>query len=158
MPPSALRAFDFDRLAYIKILESDWLSTSETQFSLVSASSCQKGLTSPVQETAINVCIYTRKGKEFGTMRGGIKGMNINGYSELFPLKTDNITPFWHSIEAGHSFRIAFHSSETAKPFRIRDLNKLCISYVNVGIPANSINYSLMATRSVSFIDAFNLF
>jgi hypothetical protein len=127
-PAYALRTFDFDGLAYVKIPESDGLSTQENQFSLVSAESGpsasgkQNSLRLPDQKTAINVCVYTRKGKDFRTMRGGMKaGVTITGYSELFPpLKTDNVTLYWRPIEAGHSFHIAFDNNETTKRFRIK--------------------------------------
>jgi hypothetical protein len=123
-PPFALRAFDFDRIAYIKILESDFLSTRESQFMLSSPGTSspdnKPGLRVPDQKTAINVCIYTRKGKDFRTMRGGMKGMPITGYTKIIPFASDNITLYWHPLETGHSFRIRFNNSETTRRFRVK--------------------------------------
>jgi hypothetical protein len=123
-PPYALRAFDFDRIAYIKILESDFLSTKEAQFMLSSPGSSspnsKNSLRIPDQKTAINVCIYTRKGKDFRTMRGGMKGMPINGFTKIIPFVSDNITLYWHPMETGHRFNIKFTNSEAAKRFRVK--------------------------------------
>ena len=118
-PDYALRAFEFDRLAYIKILECDCLSTKENQFTFKS-SGPSTGLGIPIQQTALNVCIYTRKGKDYRTMRGGMKGMAIKGYSEVFPFAPDSVTLFWHPLESGHSFRISFNNSATTKRFRVK--------------------------------------
>jgi hypothetical protein len=118
--PGILREFGFDYLAYIKILESDFLSTKKNEFSFVSEPSKPKVLGSPECKTAINVCIYTRKGRDFRTMRGGMNAMTIQGYSQVLPPKPDNINLFWHPIETGHSFRISFHNGETPKRFRVK--------------------------------------
>jgi len=124
--PFAIRAFDFDRIAYVKILESDFLSTNETQFSLESpgksgsGSSKASNLRVPVQKTAINVCIYTRKGKDFRTMRGGMHGMPIQGYTDIIHFSSDGITLFWHPADTGHTFNIRFNNTASAKTFRIK--------------------------------------
>jgi hypothetical protein len=128
-PPFALRMFDFDRLAYIKILESDFLSNEETRSneesrfnpappSISSSGSPKLGV--PVEKTAVNICIYTRKGKDFRTMRGGMTGMPIKGYTPIIPFQSDEITLYWRPLETGHSFNIKFSNTESTRRFRVR--------------------------------------
>jgi hypothetical protein len=112
-------------LAYIKILESDFLSTNKNEFSLVSAppppgSSKQKiNLGIPKWKTAVNICIYTRKGRDYRTMRGGMSAMTIQGYTQVLLPKPDNIDLFWHPMDAGRSFIIRFNNSKETRAFRI---------------------------------------
>jgi hypothetical protein len=114
---ATIRSLDFDRLAYIKVLESDFLSTMENQFTLSKGGRGPLGI--PDQKTAINVCVYTRKGKDWRTMRGGMNTLTVKGYNDITPQKTDDVTLYWHPLESGHSFRISFSNSATAKRFRI---------------------------------------
>ena len=85
-----------------------------------SGSSTVPGLRIPDQKTAINVCIYTRKGKDFRTMRGGMTGMPIRGYSDIIRFSSNKTTLFWHPTESGHTFNIRFNNSEEAKRFRVK--------------------------------------
>lgn len=116
--PHALRMFDFDRLAYIKILESDFLSTGRPMFSLSSGGTGP--LRIPEQKTAVNVCIYTRKGKDFRTMRGGLNKLAVKGYDDVLKFNTDKVTLYWNPLAAGSDFRIRFLNNETAKGFRVK--------------------------------------
>jgi hypothetical protein len=123
----ALLMFDFDRLAYIKILESDFLSTKDPMFKFEDADSV-KGLPNssiqklrlPDQKTAINVCLYTRKGTDFRTMRGGLNKVALKGYNEILRFNTDKVTLYWDPLAFGHTFRIRFNNAETTKRFRVK--------------------------------------
>lgn len=114
-----IRMFEFDRLAYVKILESDFLSTERPSFELNPV--VKSGpFAIPEQKTAINVCIYTRKGTDFRTMRGGMNKATIMGYSKILPFTSDKVTLFWHPQESGRSFNIHFNNAETTKKFRVK--------------------------------------
>jgi hypothetical protein len=119
--PHALRMFDFDRLAYVKVLESDFVSTERPTFgySRPSGPSPLK-LGVPVQKTALNVCVYTRKGKDFRTMRGGMNKLAVEGYNEVLKFNTDKVTLYWNPVESGNTFTIRFNNSETTKRFRVK--------------------------------------
>lgn len=116
--PDAVKMLDFDKLAYIKIFENDFLSNQRPISTLISAGSGPFAFSD--QKTALNICVYTRKGNDFRTMRGGMNKTAITGYNKVFPFTTDKVTLFWHPQEYGHSFNIRFNNAETAKRFRVK--------------------------------------
>ena len=70
-----VQMFDFNRIAYVKVLESDWLSTARPTFALAGASS---GLKIPVSGgPPLNILIYLRKDRDFRTMRGGLNKISV---------------------------------------------------------------------------------
>jgi hypothetical protein len=121
--PGILRVFDFDRLAYIKILESDFLSIDRNEFNLMSGFSSSPGqmvsLRSPVVKTAINVCVYTRNGRDYRTMRGGMNMMMIQGYSRIIPFHSDRRALYWVPFARGNRLRVRFQNSDDCRRFRI---------------------------------------
>ena len=79
------------------------------------------GLKMPkVPGTAVNVCIYTRKGKDFRTMRGGLNKIPVKGYSTMVTFTSDKVTLFWQPLGYGNSFRVRFNNDETTKKFRLK--------------------------------------
>ncbi len=114
--PEFLRLLDFEKLAYIKVLESDFLSVGPPLTTKV-----QVGPLSYLdQKTAINVCIYSRKGTDFRTMRGGMNKLTIKGYDPILPFHPDRITLFCDRLKSGHQFHISFNNNDTARRFRLK--------------------------------------
>jgi hypothetical protein len=116
--PKSIRMFDFDRLAYIKVLESDFLSTRRITFSL-EGQTTKKPLGTPVEKEAINVCIYTRKGADFRTMLGGLNKISVKGYSDILQFHPDSTTLYWNPQAIGNGFRIRFTNNEHTRRFRL---------------------------------------
>jgi len=113
-----VRMFDLDKIAYVKVLESDWLSTARPTFSLEGPST---GLKIPVSNpTALNILIYLRKGHDFRTMRGGLNKIAVKGYDNILPFKTDKVTLFWNPWASGNEYRIKFFNNEKTKRFRLK--------------------------------------
>jgi hypothetical protein len=113
-----VQMFDFDRIAYVKVLESDWLSTARPTFTLTGASS---GLKIPVSGgPPLNILIYLRKDRDFRTMRGGLNKIAVKGYDKILPFKTDNVTLLWDPWAAGNEYRIRFVNNETTRRFRVK--------------------------------------
>ena len=115
-----LRTVDFDKIAYIKILKSDFLSTTGTTFSLRKIGSGSNQLGIPVQKTPLNVLIYTRKGKDFRTMRGGLNTMYVKGYDKILPFYPNNRIFFWSPSLVGNKFAIRFNNTEKCRKFRVK--------------------------------------
>ena len=125
--PLSLHMFDFSSIAYIKVLESDFLpgnATVEelTQSSTIKGKDLSQGLKLhiPVDQTPVNVLIYTRKGKDFRTMPGGLNTVFIKGYDKILPFTPDNRTLCWRPWEKGNNFRVHFYNSETCRKIRIK--------------------------------------
>ena len=118
-----LHMFDFDKLAYIKVLESDFLSTNKQCFSLVNCIGQSHGssLLLPEQKTAVNVLIYTRKGKDFRTMKGGLNTMRVRGFGRALPFSPNNRALYWDPLQVrSGTFAIQFNSPENCRRFRVR--------------------------------------
>lgn len=114
--PEFLRLLDFEKLAYIKVLESDFLSTAPPLTTQVQGGALQY----LDQKTAINVCIYSRKGTDFRTMRGGMNKLTIKGYDPILPFHPDRITLYCDRLQSGHQFHISFNNNDTARRFRLK--------------------------------------
>jgi hypothetical protein len=113
-----VQMFDFDRIAYVKVLESDWLSTARPTFALAGASS---GLKIPVSGgPTLNILIYLRKDRDFRTMRGGLNKIAVKGYDRILPFKTDKVTLLWDPWAGGNEYRIRFTNNETTRRFRVK--------------------------------------
>jgi hypothetical protein len=138
---------DFDRIAYIKILESDFLSTSRPSFTLVaadrnSAKSGKPGLAIPVQQTPVNVLIYTRKGKDFQTMRGGLNSIYVRGYDKILPFSPNKRTLLWSPWEVGNNFKVSFNNADNCRQIRVKvsaitPTGKLAYCEKLITLPAN---------------------
>jgi len=110
--------FDFNRIAYVKVLESDWLSTARPTFALDGPST---GLKIPVSNpTALNILIYLRKDRDFRTMRGGLNKISVKGYDKILLFKADKVTLLWDPWAAGNEYRIRFTNNETTRRFRVK--------------------------------------
>jgi hypothetical protein len=123
----SLRMFDFSSIAYVKILESDFLPVTKTVddiarnctgFGKDTVQKLKLHLTG--QQTPVNVLIYTRKGKDFRSMPGGLNTVYIKGYDKILPFSPDNRTLCWLPWEKGHSFRIHFYNTETCRKIRVK--------------------------------------
>jgi hypothetical protein len=118
-----LEMFDWDRIAYIKVLNSDFLiddpfikwKTGLGGFDLAGSGP----LKIPVGNTPYEVCIYLRKGKDFRTMPGGLNKIAVKGYEKILPFKPGKVTLFWDPWAAGREYRIRFTNNETTKHFRV---------------------------------------
>ena len=119
-----LEMFDWDRIAYIKVLRSDFLiddpfikwKTGQGGFQLVGGGP----LKIPVSGSPYEVCIYLRKGKDFRTMPGGLNKISVRGYDRILPFKTDKVTLLWDPWAAGNEYRIRFTNNETTRRFRVK--------------------------------------
>jgi hypothetical protein len=123
----SLRMFDFSSIAYVKILESDFLPVTKTVddiaknctgFGKDTVQKLKLHLTG--QQTPVNVLIYTRKGKDFRSMPGGLNTVFIKGYDRILPFTPDNRTLCWRPWEKGHNFRIHFNNSESCSKIRVK--------------------------------------
>jgi hypothetical protein len=115
---TGVKMIDFDKIAYVKVLESDWLSTARPTFSLEGPST---GLKLPVSNpTAINILIYLRKGRDYRTMRGGLNKIAVKGYDRILPFKEDQVTLLWDPWATGNEYRIRFTNNETTRRFRVK--------------------------------------
>ena len=113
-----VQMFDFNRIAYVKVLESDWLSTARPTFALDGPST---GLKIPVSNpTALNILIYLRKDRDFRTMRGGLNKISVKGYDKILLFKADKVTLLWDPWAAGNEYRMRFTNNETTRRFRVK--------------------------------------
>jgi hypothetical protein len=147
IPQVDLDGIDFDRIAYIKILESDFLEAdggkmSDYFYKMDSQmhpkpiipmdpegkrdASDPLGLRKRSKElsdavkTPYNVCIYMRQGTDYRTMRGGLNRVQVQGYSKLVPFTSDQVTLLWKPWEIGSQFRVRFTNNEEARRFRVK--------------------------------------
>lgn len=119
-----LGAIDWDRIAYIKCFENDfigdddfirWKNNMPHGFSLNGAGS----LKLPVSKTPMIIAIYLREGKDFRTMPGGLNKITVRGYTSIQQFHPDHSTIFWEPNLVGHTSRIQFYNNEAVKRFRV---------------------------------------
>ena len=116
--PQRVGSIDFERIAYIKVLESDFLSTRPSVYNLQTSG----GSTSdPIHRRVklLNLCIYMKKGADFRNMPSDLNKIPVRGYSSMIDFNPGLITLFWAPFEFGNQFNIQFQNSETAKKFRL---------------------------------------
>ncbi|HXB06111.1 MAG TPA: hypothetical protein VNW04_03325, partial [Puia sp.] len=120
-----LSMFDWERIAYIKCFENDfigdddfvkWKNNMARGFTLAGSGS---GLKVPVSKTPIIIAIYTRKGADFRTMPGGLNRIAVSGYSPILTIPTDRTTLYWDPLAFGNHLRIRFTNNTTARHFRV---------------------------------------
>jgi hypothetical protein len=120
-----LQMFDWDRIAYIKCFESDfigddpftkWKNSMANGFSLAGS---ENRLKVPVEKTPIIIAIYTRKAADFRTMPGGLNKISVKGYSNILKFHPDRTTLYWEPQAFGNSFRIRFTNNDYTRRFRI---------------------------------------
>jgi hypothetical protein len=114
--PESVRMFDFEKIAYIKVLESDFTLTGRPSFGLAGGS----GLKVPIQQTAVNILIYLRKGTDFRTMPGGLNKIAVRGYDSLLPFRSDGVVLLWDPWALGTEYRIRFINNETTRRFLVK--------------------------------------
>jgi hypothetical protein len=119
-----LDMFDWDRIAYIKVLQSDFLiddpytkwKTGQGGFDLAGPGP----LKIPVSESPYEICIYLRKGKDFRTMPGGLNRIAVKGFDKILSFKPGDVTLFWYPWAAGSEYRIRFTNNITTRRFRVK--------------------------------------
>jgi hypothetical protein len=112
-------AIDFDRIAYVKILESDFLMSAKPSFGLVSVGG-PNGLAVPMQQTSINVLIYTRKGSDFRSMRGGMNSISVKGFDRPLPFTPNDRTLYWSPWLRTDQHRVQFPATGGCRQVRIK--------------------------------------
>jgi hypothetical protein len=119
-----LSMFDWDRVAYIKCFESDfvgdddftrWKNGLPHGFSL----SGEGALKSPRSMTPMIIAIYLRRGNDFRTMPGGMNNIDVRGYTSVLNFHPDHATILWDARLYGNSCRVHFYNSEFAKRLRV---------------------------------------
>jgi hypothetical protein len=121
-----LSIVDWDRIAYIKVLRSDFLvddpfvkwKTGQGGFQLVGGGKDQ--LAVPVSETPYEICIYLRKGKDFRTMPGGLNKIAVKGFDAPLVFKPDYVTLLWDPRATGPDYRIRFTNKAGVRSFRVK--------------------------------------
>jgi hypothetical protein len=124
-----LAMFDWERIAYIKCFENDFISDDDfirwknSPTHNVSGFSFESGgkssLKLPVAKTPVIIAIYTGKDKDFRTMPGGLNRISVAGYSAILPFHPDSRTLYWQPFVRGNSFRVRFWNREQCKRFRL---------------------------------------
>ena len=129
-----LDMFSWDKIAYIKCFESDFIGddpftkwlTGVGGFTLTKTSSTPGNkkdpppLGVPEQKTTLIIAIYLRQGTDFRTMPGGLNTLPIKGYSEIYPFHQDRTTLYWDAFGYGNQFHIRFNNNASCKRFRVQ--------------------------------------
>lgn len=136
-PQNRLKLYDFDQIAYIKILESDFLwggywnedtAITPSPIKDIAKSGIDTNLFRIENErlnssavTPINVLIYLRKGTDFRTLRGaGMRSVSVKGYDAPYEFHPNLTTLYWAPWEMGHTFHVLFANSQNCHRFRLR--------------------------------------
>jgi len=114
---------DWSTIAYIKVLRSDfladdpwvkWTTGVSAGFSIIGGA-----LGVPTTNSPYEICIYTRKDKDWRTVPGGMNKISVKGYSTIVPFKPDGVTLCWDPFIFGNGCRIRFHNNAFARRFRV---------------------------------------
>ncbi|MBN9383536.1 MAG: hypothetical protein J0H74_22450 [Chitinophagaceae bacterium] len=122
--PYMANLINTEKVAYVKILESDFLSNRRPEITLITDTMKGKGLHVPEQKTPINICIYThKKNEQLSDMRGELTGMNrihIKGFDNIGQFQPNKEILFFDPTQSGNRFLIEFRNPGGVKNFRVR--------------------------------------
>jgi len=122
--PYMVNLINTEKVAYVKILESDFLSNRRPEIILITDTMKGKGLHIPEQKTPINVCIYTHeKNEQSNDILGKLTGMNsihIKGFDNIGQFHPDKEVLFFDPRQSGNRFIIEFRNPRSIKKFRVR--------------------------------------
>jgi len=116
-----LSMFDWDRIAYIKCFENEFIGDDDF---IRWKNNMPHGFTkgsggASIDKTPMIISIYLRKGKDFRTMPGGLNKIDVRGYTRVLRFQPDHATILWEPRLFCNSCRIHFYNNEFAKRFRI---------------------------------------